>query len=309
VPQDITETSGAHATDSESELESDSDKEVALSDPEDDILELKQPALGWAHAERQLPGYSKTNTGKTRHSKYYQNKKRIETEKEKEKLQRTYGDLSRWFNPPATSGPITRAKSPTPPPVADPTPSLPETLPPIWLLPSQALPSLSLTPPSHSTALLQPSSSAAHAPSLPSVATGALDFETTFFRPDKLTNEIKDLENWLKKNKAKVTGDWLKRVQGTIGLLRFHGSKSSGYHNAEPAKRRHDWTEHSKSIAISLGKGHKYAQALRRWERDWFETRTPPSCPQRGRHVKRTSLFNDEGVSTRPNLIARCSRS
>ncbi|KAA8914892.1 hypothetical protein FN846DRAFT_885696 [Sphaerosporella brunnea] len=45
-------------TDSEGDLESDvSNKEVELSDPEDDVLELKQPARGWAQAERRLPGY------------------------------------------------------------------------------------------------------------------------------------------------------------------------------------------------------------------------------------------------------------
>jgi hypothetical protein len=74
-------TTEAPDTASEGDSESDSDKEVELSDPEDDILELKQPALGWAHAERQLPGYSKTNTGKTRQSKWYQKKKKADQEK------------------------------------------------------------------------------------------------------------------------------------------------------------------------------------------------------------------------------------
>jgi hypothetical protein len=270
-------------TASEGDSESDSDKEVELSDPEDDILELKQPALGWAHAERQLPGYSKTNTGKTWQSKWYQKKKKADQEKKTEELQRTYGDISRWFNPfgsTTATGSATQTRSPPPPPSL-PAPALPEALPPLWILPPS--PSL-LSPPSH-------------APSPPTATATSLDFESTFFRTDKLTKEIHDLEAWLKKNKAKVTGDWLKRVQGIISLLRFHGTKDTGYNTAAPAKRRHDWIEHSVSIAVSLGKGQKYAQALRRWEWDWFETRTPPACPQRGRHIKRASLFNDEGVS------------
>jgi hypothetical protein len=285
-------------TGSEGDSESDSDKEVELSDPEDDILELKQPALGWVHAERQLPGYSKTNTGKTRQSKWYQKNKKAEQEKKTEELQRTYGDISRWFNPlgsTTATGPPIQTRSPTPP-------ALPEAPPPLWLLPPSpsppalpeaAPPPLWLLPPSGPSILSPPS----HSPSPPKCTATSLDFESTFFRTNKLTNEIHDLEAWLKKNKAKVTGDWLKRVQGIIGLLRFHGSKGTGYNTAAPEKRRHDWVEHSVSVAVSFGKGQKYAQALRRWERDWFETRTPPACPQRGRHVKRTSLFNDEGVS------------
>ncbi|KAA8912011.1 hypothetical protein FN846DRAFT_887436 [Sphaerosporella brunnea] len=269
--EDETQTMPQHsgASDSDSDLESDSDKEVELSDPDDDILEIKQPTLGWAHAERQLPGYSKTNTGKTRQSKWYQKQKKKEQAKEKEQLQATYGDISRWFNPSgSTPFPLQAA------------PTLLDALSPSWLLP----------PPSSSP--------------IPSTGNANLDFEQTFLRTDKLTTEIHDLEDWLKKKKKKVTGDWLKRVQGIIGLLRFHGSNSSGYNRAEPAKRRQDWIKYSVSVALSLGKGQKYAQALRRWERDWVEIRTPPPCPQRGRHVKRVSLFNDEGVSTRTSLIA-----
>jgi hypothetical protein len=107
--------------------------------------------------------------------------------------------------------------------------------------------------------------------------------------------EICDLEYWLKKEKQNVTGDWLKRVEAVIQLLRFQGSWA--HRITEQTKRKGKWIEHSQSVAVSLGKGSKYAQALRRWARDWFETRTPPPCPQRGRHVKRASLFNDEGVS------------
>jgi hypothetical protein len=45
LPTEIPDTA------SEGNSESDSDKEVELSDLDDDILELKQPALGWAHIE------------------------------------------------------------------------------------------------------------------------------------------------------------------------------------------------------------------------------------------------------------------
>jgi hypothetical protein len=157
------------ATDSEGDLESDSDKEVELSDPDDDILEIKQPALGWAHAERQLPGYSKTNTGKTRQSKWYQKKKKEEQAKEKEQLQRTYGDISPWFNPSSSM--------PSPLQAA---PALSDALPPSWLLPPP--PPLPSSP-------------------IPSTGNATLDFEQTFLRTDKLTTEIHDLEDWLKKKK------------------------------------------------------------------------------------------------------------
>jgi hypothetical protein len=137
-----TEYPEAPDTASEGDSESDSDKEVELSDPEDDILELKQPALGWAHAERQLPGYSKRNTGKTRQSKWYQKKKKAEQEKKTEKLQRTYGDISRWFNPfGSTTATGLEAATETRSP-SFPAPALPEALPPLRLLPpSPSLPS------------------------------------------------------------------------------------------------------------------------------------------------------------------------
>jgi len=69
------------------------------------------------------------------------------------------------------------------------------------------------------------------------------------------------------------------------------------YTSTAGENRKGKWIEYSKSIAVRLGKGPKYAQFLRRWERDWFDTRTPPPSPMRGRNVKRKSLFTDEGVS------------
>ena len=71
--------------------------------------------------------------------------------------------------------------------------------------------------------------------------------------------------------------------------------------------------DYSESIAVRLEKGPKYAQFLRKWQRDWFDLRVPPPCPMRGKHVKRKSLYNDEGVlalfSTPPFLIytSNCS--
>jgi len=80
-----------------------------------------------------------------------------------------------------------------------------------------------------------------------------------------------------------------------VDLLQFHGSfVSSSVYEIEERRRR--WREYSESIAVRLGKGPKYAQALRRWERDWVESRIPPPCPMRGKNIKRKSLFDDEGV-------------
>lgn len=91
-----------------------------------------------------------------------------------------------------------------------------------------------------------------------------------------------------------MTGDWLKRVNGVRDLLLFQGSFV--YHETAEKKRKEKWREYSRAIALRLGKGWKFASYLMGWEKAWFESRTPPPCPTIGRHVKRQSLFNDEGV-------------
>lgn len=126
-------------------------------------------------------------------------------------------------------------------------------------------------------------------PSLP-------DFEGSFFKAESFAVEAEQLDSWLKSHKAEVTGDWLKRVQGVQDLLRFQGSFL--YSATDDVKeRKAKWMEYSKGVAVRLGKGPKFAQYLRGWEQDWFNARTPPPCPMKGRYVKRQSLFTDEGVS------------
>jgi hypothetical protein len=121
-----------------------------------------------------------------------------------------------------------------------------------------------------------------------------VDFETAFFKADSFANEVQQLDIWLKAHGKEVTGAWLKRVQGVRDLLLFQGSFL--YRETAEEERKARWEEYSRTIAVRLGKGWKFARYLRRWEKDWFNSRTPPPCPAIGRHVKRQSLFNDEGV-------------
>ena len=65
----------------------------------------------------------------------------------------------------------------------------------------------------------------------------------------------------------------------------------------EQDARRKDWIQYSEALARRVKRSSRWAIYLRQWERDWFETRSPPPCPRRGRHVKRKSLFFDEGVA------------
>ena len=44
--------------------------QVQVSDAEDDIPRLEQPAKGWKEAERAMAGYSKTNAEKTPQSRW-----------------------------------------------------------------------------------------------------------------------------------------------------------------------------------------------------------------------------------------------
>ena len=86
-------------------------------------------------------------------------------------------------------------------------------------------------------------------------------------------------------------------------LLLFHssflsrqvGRAQGDASESEPMEdKKRKWREYSEAIVVRLEKGPNYAQLLC-WEREWFETRTPPPCPMRGRNVKRLML-NDEGV-------------
>jgi len=75
---------------------SDSEGIAIDSEPEDDVFVFHQPDnSGWAKAERQLKGYSKTNAGKTTQSRWYYSQKKKNQEKETAKLGGTYG--SRFF--------------------------------------------------------------------------------------------------------------------------------------------------------------------------------------------------------------------
>ena len=77
----------------------DSKSDVEVSDAEDDVLKLEQPAKGWKEAERNLAGYSKTNMGKTPWSRWYY-KEKAKKDSEGTLLRQKYGDISRFFTPP-----------------------------------------------------------------------------------------------------------------------------------------------------------------------------------------------------------------
>ena len=51
--------------------------------------------------ERSLPGYSKTNAGKTKQSRYYYKQKEKQKEEAKKEMERSYGEISRFFTCPA----------------------------------------------------------------------------------------------------------------------------------------------------------------------------------------------------------------
>lgn len=254
------------------EEEESDDDEVELSDAEDLMLPVMQPESGWADAERKCYGYSKTNAGKSPQSKWYYNKKKKELEHEKEVAQKTYGSISRYF----------ASMSPSPLPVRESEDSAIE----------EAGDFLHLQPVSETNDGLLPTEV---------FRTTALDFEGTFFRSDAFEQEIEELDLWLKRSnlKAQVAGDWLKRVTGVRDLLRFQGSWIY-LKEDNPTLRKRRWIEYSEVIAVRLEKGPKYAQFLRKWQRDWFDLRIPPPCPMKGKHVKRRSLYNDEGVPFSP---------
>jgi len=77
---------------------SDTERIAIDSQPEDDVFVFHQPDnSGWAKAEQQLKGYSKTNAGRTAQARWYYSQKKKNEEKETAKLQSTYGSIRRFF--------------------------------------------------------------------------------------------------------------------------------------------------------------------------------------------------------------------
>ena len=109
------------------------------------------------------------------------------------------------------------------------------------------------------------------------------NFEEAFLTCQSFQDEFRELEVWLKGQKGKVTGDWLLRVECLLDLLRMqHRSR-----NTQQEARWKDWTQYSEALARRVKRSPRWATSLRLWARTWFETRSPPPCPRRGRHVKR----------------------
>ena len=118
------------------------------------------------------------------------------------------------------------------------------------------------------------------------------NFDDAFLNCQSFHKEARDLDIWLKNQKGKVTGDWLLRIDCLRDLLKMqHRNFNTG-----EAARRKDWVQYSEALARRVNRSTRWAAILRNWERDWFETRSPPPCPRRGRHVKRKSLYFEEGV-------------
>ena len=118
-------------------------------------------------------------------------------------------------------------------------------------------------------------------------------FEEAVLVRQSFETEGNDLKSWLQSQKGKVTGDWLVRVQCLSDLLQVRLLNTSKGQDA----RWTDWIKYSEALARRVKRSTRWALYLRQWERDWFETRSPPPCPRRGRHVKRKSLFFDEGIA------------
>ncbi|KAG0135508.1 hypothetical protein HOY82DRAFT_600340 [Tuber indicum] len=92
-----------------------------------------------------------------------------------------------------------------------------------------------------------------------------------------------ELVTWSKKQKP--SGARKLRVDRLLQLL-----------NLEMRRGRSEWVADSITIAATMGRGRKWAKALPKWHRDWFEFRIPPPEEHQGKHSKVQTLFEDEGI-------------
>jgi len=291
-------TSGACASSNDDSSNDDSSNEQCFDDcsgsdapsegmfsEEEDQYPIAQPEAGWEEAEKALHGYSKTRVYKQKIS-YHRNKDDIKRKREEKvalkagipvtrRLKPVWGDISKIFN----SKDSTPSSSATQSCVSEPTTQASQ---PFVVEPSQM-------ESCHSPHLMAPQSTdqSLIRPFIPP------NFEEAFVNRNSFEDEARDLALWLKSQKGKVTGDWLTRVECLRDLLNMQHRSS----NKDNESRRKDWVQYSEALARRVDRSPRWAASLRLWERNWYETRTPPSCPRRGRHVKRQSLFFDEGVA------------
>ncbi|KAN0074330.1 hypothetical protein V8E54_008267 [Elaphomyces granulatus] len=253
---------------------------------EEDKYPIGQPKVGWKSAEKSLHGYSKTQV--TRQSKsYHKNKDEIKRRREEKKAleagipvtQRpkpVWGKISTLFGPHVQPSSF---NSPAPTESSQHSQSLgtPEPSP----LGGGESPTLGA---SLGDGSLEQSPSLA--PYVPP------NFDDAFLNCQSFHKEARDLEVWLKNQQGKVTGDWLLRIDCLRDLLQMQHRKFT----TGEAARRKDWVQYSEALARRVNRSSRWAAILRNWERDWFETRSPPPCPRRGKHVKRKSLYFEEGI-------------
>jgi hypothetical protein len=259
--------------------QSDAPSEGILTEEEDEYP-VGQPTAGWKEAEKMLRGYSKTRVYQQKIS-YHRHKEEIKKRRDERKAlsagipiiqhpKPIWGDIAQMFEPN-----LSRSPAFEPPAQSSQSLSISEQLP----LPNWEAPTLIASPASSEGSLVGP-----YAPP---------NFEEAFMASQSFEAEARDLGLWLKNQKGKVTGDWLVRVGCLRDLLHMQHSNIS----KEQGARRKDWIQYSEALARRVKRSSRWATCLRQWERDWFETRSPPPCPRQGRHVKRKSLFFDEGVT------------
>jgi len=110
----------------------------------------------------------------------------------------------------------------------------------------------------------------------------------------EMADDIEQLEMWLKKNKPDLTTPWGKRIDSLLRLLKRQRSRI--LLSQDKTTRIRHLVEDSEGIAVEIDKGRKYAKCLRRWKRDWTQSRTLPPKLRVGSHVKCDTLYEDEGV-------------
>jgi hypothetical protein len=305
----MTSSTDLEATNDASEIGIDEEADVLESDApsggelteEEDAYPIGQPEAGWEAAERAAHGYSKTRAYKQKTS-YHKNKEEIKRKREEKKAlslgipvnhgpKPIYGVITSFF-PIASPGPESREPEPESPEPESPEP-VPTPLEPVPVPASQPVPPE--TVPARSANWMAPTLMAladeSNEQSLirPYVAP---NFDDAFLTSQCFKDEARELELWLKGQKGKVTGDWLLRVECLRDLLQMMPRN-----NSTQAAKRKDWIQYSEALARRIKRSRRWASCLRQWQREWFEMRSPPPCPRQGRHVKRQSLFFDEGVA------------
>jgi hypothetical protein len=100
---------------------------------------------------------------------------------------------------------------------------------------------------------------------------------------------------WIHENQSECDPGtpWVQRIDSLLWLLKRRAQRLLPQTGSGVTP---SLVDDSISIAIEIDRGFCFAKHLRRWMSDWSQSRILPPKSMQGKHIRRLTLFTDEGV-------------